>query len=340
MPGQLLAKYLQTGPAEDDPESQLEQLVVDFALPIVRRVVGRRLGASNRDRREDVISEALTSLIARLRLLRRDPSAGAPIGDFSSYAAGVASNAVRQHISSIHPERSRLRRRIRLVLTTDNRFSLWESALGYWLCSLDRKRTGGRVPAAKIEECRRDLGATRLPGDLPELLKMILTRLGGPVELNDLVGLCSYLLGFGDEFQEMENIEERVAGPDPALDRNSDVQAWMALFWKEILELPERQRLALLLNLRAPGGAALGLIEDIGVATFADLGAAVGMTPKELSEIWDRLPFSDLEIAERLGVERQQVINLRSAARERLTRRLGLGKGKGTILPEVWKMTN
>jgi DNA-directed RNA polymerase specialized sigma subunit len=51
--------------------------------------------------------------------------------------------------------------------------------------------------------------------------------------------------------------------------------------------------------------------------------------------LWRRLPVSDLEIAERLGVTRQQVINLRQAARQRLARGLRANvsapAGKGTI---------
>jgi hypothetical protein len=43
----------------------------------------------------------------------------------------------------------------------------------------------------------------------------------------------------------------------------------------------------------------------------------------EFAAMWNRLPLDDLTIAERLGVNRQRVINLRKSARERLTRRMG-----------------
>ena len=42
----------------------------------------------------------------------------------------------------------------------------------------------------------------------------------------------------------------------------------------------------------------------------------------QLAELWPRIPLDDLEIANRLGISRQRVINLRSAARQRLARRL------------------
>jgi len=100
---------------------------------------------------------------------------------------------------------------------------------------------------------------------------------------------------------------------------------WLGLVWAEIRELPENQRAALLLNLRSVHGAAVALIADLGLATFSEIATALGMNVQALAELWNRLPLEDREIAERLGLERQQVINLRSAARQRLERRVRLG---------------
>ena len=46
------------------------------------------------------------------------------------------------------------------------------------------------------------------------------------------------------------------------------------------------------------------------------------MTLEEFGEIWNELPLDDKRIAALLGLTRQQVINLRKSARERLTRRM------------------
>jgi hypothetical protein len=93
--------------------------------------------------------------------------------------------------------------------------------------------------------------------------------------------------------------------------------------WGEILELPARQRAALLLNLRdADGNGMLALFPLTGVATMRDIATALEMPARELAELWSRLPIEDARIAERLGVTRQQVINLRKSARERLSRRV------------------
>jgi hypothetical protein len=46
------------------------------------------------------------------------------------------------------------------------------------------------------------------------------------------------------------------------------------------------------------------------------------MPAEELARMWNDLPIDDMRIATRLGIKRQQVINLRKAARARLARRL------------------
>jgi DNA-directed RNA polymerase specialized sigma24 family protein len=104
------------------------------------------------------------------------------------------------------------------------------------------------------------------------------------------------------------------------LERREDVDR----LWAAIRLLPLQQRIALLLNLRSVGsGSAIALFVLLGVTTFDGLAAALDMVPAELIAIWSQLPLDDLTIAERLGVTRQQVINLRKSARKRLDRRSG-----------------
>jgi DNA-directed RNA polymerase specialized sigma24 family protein len=133
--------------------------------------------------------------------------------------------------------------------------------------------------------------------------------------------------------QEPERVRRRAAGdedpllalPDPAPDAAAALQqrGHLALLWEEIRRLPPRQAAALLFNLRdAQRGNALVLLPLTGVATMREIARTLGMSAEKLAEIWNRLPFEDSEIAELLGVTRQQVINLRKSARERLARRM------------------
>jgi hypothetical protein len=59
-----------------------------------------------------------------------------------------------------------------------------------------------------------------------------------------------------------------------------------------------------------------------GVATIAQVAAVVEVPLDELAALWPDLPLDDNTIAARLGGTRQQIINLRKSARDRLARRL------------------
>jgi hypothetical protein len=96
----------------------------------------------------------------------------------------------------------------------------------------------------------------------------------------------------------------------------------LGVLWAEVRELPATQRTALLLNLRdSEGHGVIELLPATGLASFADLALMLSMTPPELAAVWNHLPLEDAKIADLLGLTRQQVINLRKAARDRLARR-------------------
>lgn len=55
-----------------------------------------------------------------------------------------------------------------------------------------------------------------------------------------------------------------------------------------------------------------------GIATIRQIAAALEMAAEEFVSLWHALPLNDLSIAARLHLQRQQVINLRRVARDRL----------------------
>ena len=110
-----------------------------------------------------------------------------------------------------------------------------------------------------------------------------------------------------------------------------DQRRYLQELWRELVALPLRQRTALLLNLRdAHGGNALALLPAAGVASLRRVADVLELPAEAFAVLWPRLPLDDDGIAVRLGVQRQQVINLRKSARERLARRL-----KGRVFPFV-----
>ena len=115
-----------------------------------------------------------------------------------------------------------------------------------------------------------------------------------------------------------ERIDETASAESSLVYRSALVEVW-----REVDLLPPRQRIALLLSLRDENGSAItSLLILLRIVTFDQLAAAVELSPEALAAIWDRLPLPDVAIAERLDLSRQQVINLRKSARDRLGRRL------------------
>jgi hypothetical protein len=87
--------------------------------------------------------------------------------------------------------------------------------------------------------------------------------------------------------------------------------------------LPSRQRAALLLGLDDRHGRdAITLLTNARVASLRHIAEALEIGVQELAAMSHDLPLDDATIAMKLGSTRQQVVNLRKAARERLARRI------------------
>jgi hypothetical protein len=100
-------------------------------------------------------------------------------------------------------------------------------------------------------------------------------------------------------------------------------RVFLQRLWDEALQLPRQQRVALLLNMRdAEGRGCISLFPALGIATLRQLAEALEMSAERLAEMWKETPLEDAKIAELLRLTRQQVINARKSARERLARRL------------------
>ena len=175
--------------------------------------------------------------------------------------------------------------------------------------------------------------ARRGGAELVELVPDLLAALGGPCRFEDLVELVADALGIVDQRPAAPLAEDR---SDP-VDRLADERAGperellareaLARTWRELRELPPRQRVALLLSLRDEGGTAMAPFFPLtGVATLAELAEALSLGPAELGGLLPGLPKDDYWIAGHLGLTRRQVINLRKCARERLARRLGVDR--------------
>src|SRR5262249_37163996 len=139
----------------------------------------------------------------------------------------------------------------------------------------------------------------------------------GPFEVNATI---DFIIGRSIPRQyPAETTVEVLPDRNPGIDRRIEQRSFAARLWNEIRDLPLPQRRALLLNLADDG---LNLFLLTGVAHFREIAEALNMEAEELAGLFQNLPLEDNAIAARLGLTRQQVINLRMSARKRLSNRI------------------
>ncbi len=344
--------------ASDEADSQrlMERIVQEQAQPVVRGIIRRKLGVSLRSaggsrqsqdeqEAEDVHGEVIVQLLTRLRDLKSRPD-GEAIGSLRGYVATITYRACDKHLRQKYPQRWSLKNRLRYLLTHQAGFALWESAEGEWLCGFAVWRDQQRsiAPCARLQQlcdspqafARAALPQENVPRMNPaDLLSAIFDWLTHPIELDDLVNAVAALQGVRDESPitsttPTEYGDEGTSNPiEQVRDESADVveeldrRAYLKRLWSEIRQLPPRQCTALLLNLRDPQGrGVIALLPLTGVATLRQIADALAMPAEQFAALWNDLPLDDNAIAQLLNATRQQVINLRKVARERLARRM------------------
>lgn len=286
----------------------LEQLILAHATPIVEAVLTRYRhtdGALATTEAEDIASSVIVRLVERL--LAISDGTGSPIAQFEGFTATVTYHAIYDLMRTRHPEWTRLRNRVRHVLTRDPRFTTQQTPSGM-LCGVADSR---RQPLHLASEWNRERPA--------EAIEAILRRAGVPMMFDELLRTLAEIWNVGER---PPREEEGVAAIESEADR-LESRRYLEKLWSEILELRAPQRAALLLNLRdGDGGNAVSLLILVGIATLPEIAQAMELPIEQLAGLWNELPLDDRSIATMLGVSRQQVINLRKSARARLARRM------------------
>jgi RNA polymerase sigma factor (sigma-70 family) len=309
-------------------ELGLDDGCFDHALSVrlaerVRRVVRSELYRSRLARAEDVedvCSDCMVALLGRMEDFKTNPEAVREIEDLDAYVAVLAQRACSAWSRRQYPGFHRLRTAVRYVLTPDGRFALWQNAGDEWVCGQVKwQGSANEVRSANPETCN-DVAGTGAPA---QVLDRIFNYTGHPLYFNELVKICAQLWVVDDRPQSIESLEE-VARPDGDMETALYREARLKRVWDEIRELPPRQRMALLLNMHGPDGeCGTSLLILTGTVSPREVAGVIGIPAAEFAELLTRLPLTDLEIAERMQITRQQVINLRKCARERLRRRMG-----------------
>jgi hypothetical protein len=334
--------------ATDQAEEHLllEQIVGEHARPLLTQIIrGKlRLSTARSDHNselqdsEDIVGDVLLQLVKRLRDAKSDPRK-APLNDVTSYVAVAARNAFSSYVRSKHPERWRLKDKIRYVLINQKGLALWEAGRSRWICGFEMWRQDGRTPCPSdvLQQLRENPGelATKSletgkgRNNLPRLVAAIFNWAGGPVEVSELVNLIADLSSLpgrenssANEGRGQRSLDD-LPDQEPGLATRIEQRIYLEQLWAEICELPLSQRRALLLNLRDPKGQDMtALFSHTHIATLHQMAAALEVSVEEFIHLSNELPMEDAAMAKYLAITRQQVINLRTAARRRLARRM------------------
>jgi len=325
--------------ASNAPEeaAALARLNAEQIEPTIRSGLGFKLrlyrpqSDQNRHELEEIYNDIQLRLIKRLRALKEDPARN-QIVNLRGYVATVTRNTCDEYLRHRYPLRRSLKDKVRRHLLSYAEFALWEDAERNWLAGFSGRQNMDRSGGTHVSELQerlkvewRNVDVQRLA--LHDLLTTIFSVAHAPLELDQLTELIAGFLGIEDHQPEPVDAnthtlldEQTRADINPAtiIERRQSLE----LLWREICQLPRRQRVALLLNLRNPHGVnVITLLPATGVATFEQIALALEIPVAEFEQLWAQLPLDDLYLADYLGATRQQVINLRKTARERLLKR-------------------
>ena len=315
----LLHVYL-TAADEEQRHLALEEVISVRARLTIDRVLRRYGGyepTMTAEDAADLTAGISLRLVNKLNATLHSPDDA--IRRFDDYVARLTYNAVNDLRRIRYPERNRLKRKLRFLLIRDSDFALWDSPFGHvsglapWRDATDVLD----IQAVKLERGPVELHDAARPR---AALMALFNFAGKPLYFESVTDTFARLWGINDAVPDRQ---ETPVNRSPGQDVEYEIRETLQIVWQEINTLPPLQRAALLLNMRdAFGFNAAVLLPLTGVATFEELASAIGFPADELQSRWNDLPLSDEQIATVLGKTRQQVINLRKSARERLRRRL------------------
>jgi hypothetical protein len=303
----LLASLIEA--ADERGRTAAAEVLIARATALINAVLARYRGSSVPiEEIEDIRGTILMRLVRRMNDVPRFEEAA--ISSFDDFVATLSFNAANDFLRQLFPARERLKNRIRYVLARSGRVAMWRgrasivAGLAEW-----RGSDAGAVPPR---------ATSLLRGDLERALIVLFEETGTPLSLDDVVSSIAEAWGIVEE-RSIPSAE--TTGSDHSLEQRD----YLSAVWREIRALRATHRAALLLNLRdGDSVSAIELFVLLGIATIDDVAAALEMPTGDLAAIWNTLPQDDRTIAGRLGITRQQVINFRRAARDRLSRRMAM----------------
>ncbi len=322
---------------EKEIDDALSDLLIRHIQPTIEKTIRAKLRVSlkptdfnqtNQDALE-LLSEVKLLLVSELGKLKSNHTVKT-IQNLHSYVISVTINAYRQYLRKKYPQRQQLKNKLRYLLTHHPKFALWENEQGV-ICSFREKRQAFAPPNAEtIQKNIAEIVNLRNlhdSGRMIDLLKVIFEAAKSPICFNDLLTIVAETQGIKDRREisetEISNRSDAVVSTKSDILSKIEQREILTGVWREIVALPVRHRLALLLNLKdKQGDCLIRLFPLLRIASIRQIAETLEFAPEVFAVVWSELPWDDQKISEYLGLTRQQVINLRQSARLRLIRQM------------------
>ena len=333
----MLAPFL-TAKSESISDELLRAIIDEHADPIIKKILRSKLRVSlngggtqqNQDALE-IAGDLRASIISTLRALRQNPNQTA-IASFPDFVAIKTYSACADYFRERNPRRWRLKGLLRRRLRQNPRFALWQAEDKRWYAGFSgRPETGTQAEQSDAYDSASHppdgkLSEAQVKSD--EFLGDLFARSGGPIGFDQVVKIAAETWHIHDPPPESLDAggserDDHFTSSEPRVDLALEQRLFFEQVWREVCQLPVLQRAALLLNLRdSRDGGVISFLPFLGVASKEELARLLEMPHEDFQKLWNELPLDDSRIAQMFGITRQQVINLRKTARERLARRM------------------
>lgn len=328
---ECLLPYLESV-EQTSSQQALDQLLISIAKPLVDQILQRALRETAktglvREDSPDILNEVLLKLLARLKALKSDPRVNS-IANFRGLVAITTYRTITDQLRQRDRRRTNQEKKLRRLFGANPKLLIWKNSVGRVVCGYQTWKEGHDESTSETQLTNDVLHLSSTLDDAPEgfdtaeLVLLLLDEVGRPIGFNDLVSVLSTLQ---IPHESAGRTSDRVllspvaTDPDPA--SAYELRALLAQLFDEIEKLNLVQRQALLLNMTDSYGFSIEWFLFTGLANETQLANLLDLSLEEFTQVLDRLPMTDKEIARRLNLDASKLGNIRKAVRDRLERR-------------------
>ena len=295
--------------------------------PILKRMLtdAARQDSSDRSHLEDLCLAVQASVLNKVHKVRESEDEE-PINDFSAYVAVVSYNKVNEYLRKKYPQRYKLMNRLNYALKRhpslkkwadrDHKDKVWCGFAAWQLQArsrdnnrLRRLRQDPHVFALEVYP-NQDI-ATINPADI---LLAVFSWVGQPILWNELIKIMVCLW----DVKEVPPLTVSGDEPDHGVVNNLLANCGLDIYWQAICTLEPNERQALLLFADENGSHLPELLEWCADVSLAEIAQKMGMTERELAEIWNGLPWQDEKIEDWMRVSKGYPARLRMKAKKKI----------------------